>query len=408
MFLRAQGKGIDIDAGVGCAGVVLEGLDEVKVGALALREAVLAVELELAGDDGVLAPAVHVEGRLSEDEGARIRDGRALGDVEVGSLVAPGVEGGGRDVIRTRILELAGGVDESVVGGRAGGEGTAERVDRVGEGINRVGVVEGLGAEEVEQLGAAVERRAVVNVGVGLDDEDELLAGVVKVELDLVGRGTDRLVTSELELLDEVLVGVLRHASALVGVEEDVINVEGGRNEGLVVGLGHLLRGAGNARAILAATGGLVVGVGRVGRGGRGGRTVEGGDRPEALIDGANVEVDLDLVVLEGDQGKGEAGVAAVPELEGDVEGGLGERVTGGANLGGRIGRAGAIDRRERGVGDEGKLGGVTDHLVVATLLLRGEGKLIPDVHPVTILAIDALASDLNLDLRDKLLAGEV
>ena len=408
MFLRAQGKGIDIDAGVGCAGVVLEGLDEVKVGALALREAVLAVELELAGDDGVLAPAVHVEGRLSEDEGARIRDGRALGDVEVGSLVAPGVEGGGRDVIRTRILELAGGVDESVVGGRAGGEGTAERVDRVGEGINRVGVVEGLGAEEVEQLGAAVERRAVVNVGVGLDDEDELLAGVVKVELDLVGRGTDRLVTSELELLDEVLVGVLRHASALVGVEEDVINVEGGRNEGLVVGLGHLLRGAGNARAILAATGGLVVGVGRVGRGGRGGRTVEGGDRPEALIDGANVEVDLDLVVLEGDQGKGEAGVAAVPELEGDVEGGLGERVTGGANLGGRIGRAGAIDRRERGIGDEGKLGGVTDHLVVATLLLRCEGKLIPDVHPVTILAIDALASDLNLDLRDKLLAGEV
>ena len=56
--------------------MVLEGLDNVEVGALALREAVLAVELELGSDDGVLTPAVHGEGGLGENEGAGIRNGR--------------------------------------------------------------------------------------------------------------------------------------------------------------------------------------------------------------------------------------------------------------------------------------------------------------------------------------------
>jgi len=42
---------------------------------------------------------------------------------------------------------------------------------------------------------------------------------------------------------------------------------------------------------------------------------------------------------------------------------------------------------------------------VETILLLTGEGKLIPDVHPVTILAIDALTSDLNLNHGDKLVS---
>jgi len=45
---------------------------------------------------------------------------------------------------------------------------------------------------------------------------------------------------------------------------------------------------------------------------------------------------------------------------------------------------------------------------VETILLLTGEGKLIPDVHPVTILAIDALTSDLNLNHGDKLLSGVI
>jgi hypothetical protein len=53
-------------------------------------------------------------------------------------------------------------------------------------------------------------------------------------------------------------------------------------------------------------------------------------------------------------------------------------------------------------------LSNVTNHLEVSTLLLSSHGKLIPDVHPVTILAINSLTTDLNLNLSDELLAGVV
>jgi hypothetical protein len=176
-------------------------------------------------------------------------------------------------------------------------------------------------------------------------------------------------------------VGVLGHTPALVSVQEDVVDVEGSGDEGLVVSGSHL--------------------------GGTSG-AVEGGHSPQALFDGADIKVDLDLVVLKSDEGKGQTGVAAEPELKGDIEGGLGESVTGSANLARSVGVARAIDVVEGGVGDEGQLSGVADHLEVAALLLGGHGKLVPDVHPITVLAIDTLATDLNLNLRDELLTGEV
>jgi len=203
---------------------------------------------------------------------------------------------------------------------------------------------------------------------------------VVEVELDLVRRRTDRLIASELELLDEVLVRVLGHAAALVGVKEDVVDVERGGNERLVVGLVNLDAS------------------GRV-------KTV---DSPEALVNRAKVEVNLDLVVLEGDERKRKARVAAVPELERHVESGLREGVARGADLLRGSGVARTVDSSEAGVGEVGKLGGVANHLVVATLLLLGESELVPDVHPVAILAVDALATNLNLDGLDKLLSGEI
>jgi len=78
MLFGAKGKGVDVDALVGCAGVRLERLDPREVGAFTLREAVLSVKLELGGDDGVLAPTVHVEGGLCEDKGTSIRDTRVV------------------------------------------------------------------------------------------------------------------------------------------------------------------------------------------------------------------------------------------------------------------------------------------------------------------------------------------
>jgi hypothetical protein len=389
VLLGSQRERIQVDTGIRGASVVLPRLNEVEVGSLTLREAVLAVKLELGSDDGVLTPAVHIERSLGEDESTSIGDTRGtsseVGVVGGGGLVSaelPPRGVGGVNIGGTSVVEEAGGVDVRAGGGDNGVVG-AEGHNGVGEGIDGVGVVEGLSTEEAVENGTRVKRRAVVDVLVGLDDPDELLNGVVEVELNLVGRGTDGLITSELELLDEVLVGVLGHTPALIGVQEDVVDIEGGGDEGLVVGGGNLDSGG-------------VAGI------------VQGGHGPQALLNGADIKVNLDLVILKGDEGKSQTGVAAEPELEGDIEGGLGESIAGSANLARSGGVARAIDVVEGGVSYEGKLSGVANHLEVTALLLSGHSELVPDVHPVTVLAVDTLATDLNLNLRDELLTGEV
>ena len=83
--------------------------------------------------------------------------------------------------------------------------------------------------------------------------------------------------------------GILGKSTSFISVKEDIINVEGSSNKGLVVG-----NGSGNraARSIL------------VGRNNRS-RTSLGtsvarksGNSPEALINRTNVEVNLDFVIL--------------------------------------------------------------------------------------------------------------
>jgi len=427
VLLRPEGERVDVDAGVGCASVGKVRLDKVKVGSLALREAILAVELELGGDDGVLAPTVEGKSGLGEDKGAGIGDERLLGVAGRGSevvlvRVAGGDAGeGGVSGVAPVILGVVDGGDEAGSGGRVGvvgevnvraaiksssvGEeascvdevvvgiatgtaragnrvGATKGMDGVGEGIYGIGVVEGLGAEDVEEGALAVKGGAVVYVGVRLHDPDELLDGVVEVELDLVGRRADRLITSELKLLNEVLVGVLGHAAALVRVKEDVVHEERSGNEGLVVGVGALDRAAGGGG--------------------------EGVDGPEALVNGAKINVDADLVVLESNEGESEPGVLAEPELERNVEGGLREGITRSANLAGSVGLARTVHRRERGVGKVGELGGVADHGPVPLLLGSVDGELVPDVHPVAVVAINALTANLYLNLGDELLTGEV
>ena len=65
--------------------------------------------------------------------------------------------------------------------------------------------------------------------------------------------------------------GVLRHFAPLISVEEDVVDIEGGSNKGLLV----------SSRDRLDTVG-----------------AIEGLDSPEALTNGAEVKVDLDFVVL--------------------------------------------------------------------------------------------------------------
>jgi hypothetical protein len=114
-------------------------------------------------------------------------------------------------------------------------------------------------------------------------------------------------------------------------------------------------------------------------------------------------------VVLKGDKRDGKAGVAAEPELKRNIESGLRKSLAGGTNLVGGIGGAArSINFIEFGVSDVSELSSVTYHLAVTTSLLRSEGELVPDVHPVTILAVDALSTNLYLNLLDKLLTGAI
>ena len=280
VLLGAEGERVNVDARVGGAGVVLEGLHHVKVGTLTLREAVLAVELEFGRDARVITPAVHVKRRLGKHERAGIGKARTR-DRRVGGtkgsrrhrgrapLTAQRGARGRRHVNGTGHLEETVRGNDTVDTRHLGG--ATKRVDGVGEGIESIRVVERLGTQRaVERLGG-VQRRAVVHVGVRLDNPDELLARVVEVQLDLVRRGTDRLVTRELELLEEVLVGVLRHLAALVRVEEDVVDVERRRHQRLLVSR-------------------------RDGQDTRGGR--EAAHRPQALANGAEIQVDLNFVIL--------------------------------------------------------------------------------------------------------------
>jgi len=265
---------------------------------------------------------------------------------------------------------------------------TTEGVDGIGKSINGVSVVEGLGTEEpVEEL-TALKRRAVVNVLIGLDNPDELLNGVVKVELDLVGRRADGLIAGELQLLNKILVGVLSHTSALIGIQEDVVDVERRSDERLVVS------------SVDTATSGRRTGVGIA--------AAERTDSPQALIDGADIEIDLDLVILKGDERKSKTGVTAIPELEGDVKGGLGEGIAGSANLTRSVSLTRTIDGVKRGIGDESELGGVSNHSIVTFLLVKRESKVVQMSHPFPLLAVNALPTDLNLNLRNQLLTGEI
>ena len=386
VLFRSEGERVDVDTSVGVAGVVLVRLDEVKIGTFTLREAVLAVELKLGRDHGVLTPAVHIQRRLREDERAGIRDGR----FEISSGISKTMfttRHTARPETITSHINGTGFMEETRrTNKRTSGLGntlaTTERLDGVRERINSISVVEGLGTEGLVEKSVAGQRRAIINVLIRLNNPDQLLAGVVEVELDLVGRRTDGLITSELELFNQVLVGVLGHTAALIRVEEHVVNIQRRGNQGLLVGGSDLKRGRSSTR--------------------------QGGHGPQALINRADIKVNLDFVVLKGNERKRQPRVSAVPELQGHVEGGFGEGVTGSANLARSAGVARTINRCERRVSQEGQLGGVTDHLEVTTLLLLGERELIPQVHPVTILPINALTTDFNFNLGDELLTREI
>jgi hypothetical protein len=197
-------------------------------------------------------------------------------------------------------------------------------MDSVGKSINSVSVVEGLSTKNLVKELAAFKRRTIVDVLIRLDNPNEFLNGVVKVELDLVGRRTNGLITSELKLLNKVLVGILSHTSALISVQEDIVDVEGCSNQRLVIS------------GVDATT------FGKIATG-----AVKRTDSPQALVNRTNIEVNLDFVILKSNKRKGKTGVTAIPELEGNIKSSFGESVTRSANLTRSISLARTIDSIE-------------------------------------------------------------
>ena len=308
MVLGVEGERVNVDADRGDIGVVLEGLDQVEVGALALGEAIVAVELDLRRNRGVLA----------------------------------------RKTLNT-------------------GDGVA--------GLERR-AVEPVG--EVERLLALVDihRGVAGREGVALRNPAELLARVVEGHLDLVSAGGNGLRARELELLNQILVRDLREAAALLRVEVDVVDIERGRDE---------------ARGVDAIVDARHVG-------------------PAQLLEVRELDVDLDLVILERDEGERETGVAVEPELEGDVERILGRAAAvliRGVGLTANAVRVAATIGADLGERVD-ELGDVANHLGIAGLLARGAGELVPDVEPLAVVLVDLLPANLDLNVVHELVTNPV
>ena len=187
---------------------------------------------------------------------------------------------------------------------------------------------------------------------IGLDDPDEFLNRVVEVEFDLVGRRTNGFITSELELSDQVLVGVLGHSSAFISVKEDIVNIQRSSNKGLVVGDSGRDRASSSHLTLRTSV--------------RVGVAVKSSNSPQAFINRTDIKIDLDFVVLKSNQRKSKAGVGAEPELKRNIKSSFRKSISGGTDLTRGQAIARGFDIRERRISDEGQLSGVTNHLEVS------------------------------------------
>jgi len=214
VLLGLEREGVRVYAGERRAGVVVVGLNLVEVLTGLLLEAILTVKHKLEGLDGTgefLGPSTTLGRRLEE---------------------------GGTGHRRS---------DEAVTG-----SGTRRNVGREDDVVGR---------GEIPQVGTG--DRTLVGA------PHKLLNGVVVGEADLLGLTGDRhgISAGVLNLLDEVLVTLLREAATLLGVEVDVVGVD-----------------------------------------------LESGTVSVLVELGGEVEVEADLVVLERDEGKRETGVAVEEE----------------------------------------------------------------------------------------------
>ena len=242
--------------------------------------------------------------------------------------------------------------------------------------VEPVAVVEGL-----LSLPGVDDSILAAHEAVALHNPHQLLHGVVEVQLDLVGAACHALATSELQLLDQVLVGDLCEAAALISVQVDVV---------------HIQRCAHQASGGHAVADGVCAGA-------------AGGVVPAQVAQLVELQPDLHLVVLQSNQGQCQTRVAAEPELQRNVQSVLRSTL---AHLGAGVG-LGVADAVSIAVlttlhQQVHQLRHVAHHLGVASLLAGLLAQLIPDVQPVTVVLVDLLTTDLNVHVVDQVVAHPV
>ena len=272
-------------------------------------------------------------------------------------------------------VELDEGGDNRVVTGHA--FNASDGVSRFQDGaVPEVRIV-----ERLLSLPRVDDGIIAADEGVALDNPDELLARVVEVELDLVGRGGDGFATSELEGIDQVLVGDLGELTTFISVQVDVVDVQGRSDQARV----------GDSVADDVGVAGVL-----------------GGKVPAHVAEVVELQVDAHLVVLEGDQRQSQTGVSVEPELERDVQGVLRGalldfiRSVGGTRTAVGIAIFTALNE------DVDELGNVTNHLGVASLLARFLGEFVPDLEPVAIMFVYPLSTDFDFDVLDQVVTRPV
>jgi hypothetical protein len=393
VLLGLEGEGIDVDTSDRDVGVVLVRLDKVEVRAESLNESVVAVKLELGTDSGVSASIDRAETSVvsvvsSSGEGTEVSGGKVAGigtragrvaEAKRSHLTVSGTEDTivhvATDTAETRgVLHNIAGAEASVVAEESGILGINITETNEGEYISVTINISEDKLRRISDTSGAETSISIVVVSVvvplvetSLDDvislhnPDELLARVVEIELHLNVGIDSGFVTSELKLINEVLVRSLGESASLVSVEVDVVDEES-----------CVLKGR-NAESIVSSSGT---------------GTASGGDRGRdvALTLGSELKVELDLVVLKSNKRKSKTRVSAEPELEWDVKGS-------------------GISAGKTGTGEGNS---VTNHVVITRLETSRDGELVPDGEPITIVLVDSLTTDLNLDLLDKHVANIV
>ena len=131
-------------------------------------------------------------------------------------------------------------------------------------------------------------------------------------------------------------------------------------------------------------------------------------DVPAEVSEVVELEIDTDLVVLEGDQRESKTRVAVEPELERNVESVLRsalESLVGGVRLAASAGIVAVLTTLDEKVGE---LRDVANHLGITGLLTRLLGELVPDLEPVTIVLVNALTADFEFDVLDQVVTDPV